>query len=238
MSESWLVTGANRGIGLELVRQCAATGYSVIATARNPDSATDLSTLASDYAGLVTIAPLDVTDAESVAALAKQFENVPIDILINNAGTYGGNWKTDGHRQELRTMDYELWDEIHRVNVAGPLRMVNALLPNLKAGRRKLIVNMSSDLGSITNNTMGGSHAYRSSKTALNMLTCGLAIDLADDGMTVISMAPGWTKTEIGGEKAHWETADSVRNQLKVIAELSTNDTGQFINLLGERVSW
>ncbi len=238
MTKTWLITGANRGIGLEFARQIAATGDKVIATARNPQDADELLALQAEFPDIVEIEKLDAGDGASIAAMADSLADRPIDILVNNAGLYGGSWTTDAHRQTPLTMDYDLWEDIMRVNVMGPFRVAVALLSNLKASSRKLVINMSSDLGSITNNNMGQSHAYRSSKAALNMVTKGLAIDLKDDGVSVISMAPGWTKTDLGGSSAQWETADSVANQIKVIEAATPEQNGAFINLLGEEVAW
>lgn len=238
MNRTWLVTGANRGIGLEYARQLAAAGENVIATARMPADAGELLALKAQLPDRVDIQELDTGDAQSVAALAERLNGRPIDILVNNAGLYGGSWSTDSQRQTPLLMDYDLWEEIMRVNVMGPFRLIVALLPNLVAGDRKLVVNMSSDLGSIANNTQGQSHAYRSSKAALNMITRGLAVDLAGQGVSVISMAPGWTKTDLGGDAAQWETADSVANQLKAVQATTTEQSGSFINLLGQEVAW
>ncbi|MCJ2179777.1 SDR family NAD(P)-dependent oxidoreductase [Novosphingobium sp. 2580] len=135
-------------------------------------------------------------------------------------------------------MDYGLWEEILRVNTIGPFRLTVALRPQLARGTRGLVVMMSSDLGSISANAQGQSHAYRTSKTALNMVTKGLAIDLASEGLAVVAMAPGWTRTELGGAHATWSTEDSVANQRRVIAALGREYSGRFINLLGETVPW
>lgn len=238
MSKTWLVTGANRGIGLEYARQIAAAGNRVIATARKPASATALAALQSQFPDHVRIEELDTGDARSIAALAERLAGMPVDVLVNNAGLYGGSWSTDSQRQTPLAMDYDLWEEIMKVNVMGPFRTVVALLPNLAASDRRLVVNMSSDLGSIANNSQGQSHAYRSSKAALNMITRGLSVDLAGQGISVISMAPGWTKTDLGGDAAEWETADSVKRQLDVINGITAGQNGTFVNLLGQQVAW
>jgi NAD(P)-dependent dehydrogenase (short-subunit alcohol dehydrogenase family) len=238
MSQTWLITGANRGIGLEYARQLLKRGDRVIATAREPAAASELNALAKQHGQLLQVQALDTGNAASIAALAQRLADQPIDVLVNNAGLYGGSWDTDAARQTASGMDYALWEDIHRVNVMGPFRMIVALLPNLKLGARRWVVNMSSDLGSITNNKQGQSHAYRTSKAALNMLTRGLAIDLASEGIRLISMAPGWTKTDLGGTHAHWDVDASVTRQLHVIAALTPGDSGRFVNLLGESVAW
>lgn len=233
--QTWVITGANRGIGLELVRQLLAAGQSVIATARDPGKATELAELAAP--GLV-IEQLELENRASIDAFAARLEGKAIDVLFNNAGLYGGSWDDSSGRQGRDAMDYDLWEQIMRVNVMAPFRLTNALLPNLAAGVRKLVVMMSSDLGSITNNAQGQSHAYRSSKAALNMITKGLSVELAGDGVTVVSMAPGWTQTDLGGTQATWPVEASVANQIKTIGGLSAADNGRFVNLLGETVAW
>lgn len=234
---TWLVTGANRGIGLEYVRQLAFAGETVIATARNPAEAAELAKLA-EANDSVRLEALDLEDRASVIALGQRLEGVAIDVLLNNAGLYGGSWDNASHRQSHDSMDYDLWEQIMRVNVLAPFQMVQVLRANLSASERKLVINMSSELGSIANNAQGQSYAYRSSKAALNMVTKGLSVELANQGFTVISMAPGWTQTDLGGTSAQWPVAESVANQLKVIAGLTAEDNGRFVNLLGNSVPW
>ncbi|MBH0113369.1 SDR family oxidoreductase [Novosphingobium sp. YJ-S2-02] len=236
--QCWIVTGANRGIGLEYVRQCLAKGLRVIATVRDPARARELRALAQAHPGQCRIEALDTGSGESIDDFAKRIAGEAVDVLVNNAGLYGGSWASDAARQSLEGMDYALWEEILRVNTIGPFRLTVALREALSRGERKLVVMMSSDLGSIADNTMGQSHAYRTSKAALNMVTRGLAIDLAGEGISVVSMAPGWTQTDLGGEAATWPVADSVARQLAVIETLGAKDSGQFVNLLGEPVAW
>lgn len=234
---TWLVTGANRGIGLEYVRQLAAAGETVIATARDPERAQELSALAAANPR-VRIEALDLEDRASVTALGQRLSGVAIDVLLNNAGLYGGSWDNSSHRQSRDSMDYDLWEQIMRINVMAPFQLVQELRESLEAGQRKLVINMSSDLGSIANNAQGQSYAYRSSKAALNMVTKGLSVELAPLGFTVISMAPGWTQTDLGGTAAQWPVDESVANQRKVIATITAQDNGRFVDLLGRSVPW
>lgn len=238
MTRTWLVTGANRGIGLEYVRQLATAGHRVIATARNLEAAEQLSALASGYPERVRLEALDVADPHSLAVFAERLGEVSVDVLVNNAGLYGGSWNSDAGRQSLEGMDYALWEEILRVNTIAPFRLTVALRANLHRSAQPLVVMMGSDLGSIASNTMGQSHAYRSSKAALNMVMKGLSIDLAGESITLVSMAPGWTRTDLGGPAATWSVDESVARQLDVIASLGPVDTGRFVNLLGEDVAW
>ncbi len=234
-----LITGANRGIGLEHVRQYAVAGADVIATCRDPGAAAELQAIAAAHPGKVRIEALSVNDAASVAALAERLKGVAIDVLINNAGTYGPIPLPDGMaHQTLSGMDYDIWADILATNVVSPFRITAALIDNLKAGETKTIVMMSSGLASIGTNVYGGSHAYRSSKAALNMLAKGLAVELKGDGVTVIAMAPGWTRTALGGPDAPYSVEESVAGQQKVIAGLSLEDTGKFLDLAGAEVAW
>ncbi len=238
MAQTLLVTGANRGIGLEHVRQALAAGQFVIAACRAPERAEALKALAAEHPDTLRIEALDQGDGASIQALAQRLDGAPIDVLINNAGLYGGSWDDSSDRQTLEGMDYDQWTDILQVNVIGVFRLTAALLPNLLAGSTRRVVMMSSDLGSIANNTQGQSHAYRSSKAALNMLTRGLSIDLRARGVTVISMAPGWTKTDLGGSAATWDVDESVRRQRDVIAATDLAQSGAFLNLKGETVAW
>lgn len=238
-----LITGANRGIGLEHVRQGLAASDTVIAACRDPSASSELKRLLSQFGpASLRLESLDVANAASVSALAGRLKDVAIDVLINNAGIYGPasapSWPEGAKFQTLEAMDYELWENILRINLFGPFRLTAALLPNLLASKRKLVAMMSSELGSIALNTMGSSHAYRSSKAALNMVAHGLAIELKDQGVTVISLAPGWTRTELGGTGGDWAIEDSVAAQRKVLAEVGLADSGQFINLTGETLPW
>lgn len=220
-----LITGANRGIGLEYARQFEAKGYTVIGTARQPDEATELKALG------VRVEALDVTDAASVAALAKRLDGVPIDVLINNAGI-GDRGDTD-----VLATDLELFERTLAVNTIGPLRVTQALLPNLSAGTRKHIVNMSSRLGSIALNN-GKFPAYRASKAALNQVSRSLSIDLGKQGFVVVAVHPGWVRTEMGGAEAPLLPDESVRGLLALIERLAASDNGRFYDYLGAEIPW
>jgi NAD(P)-dependent dehydrogenase (short-subunit alcohol dehydrogenase family) len=235
-----LITGANRGIGLEHVRQYAPRdGVTVIACCRDPKSAEELQAIAAAHPGKVRIEALAVTDPASIAALVERLKGQPIDILINNAGTYGPHPLPGGLvHQTLSGMDYGMWSEILDINVLSPFRLTAALIDNVKASERKVIVMMTSGLASIAANTMGGSHAYRSSKAALNMLAKGLAVELKADGVIVLALAPGWTRTALGGPDAPYSVEDSVTGQQKVIDGLTLADTGKQLDLHGVEQPW
>lgn len=227
------MTGANRGIGLELVKQLRDRGDEVEACARAPQDARELQALANER---VRIHRVDVTDAASVRALADSLRDATIDMLFNVAGVYGGP------RQSLAQMadDLELRDvaDTFEVNAIGPLRMTVALLPHLRRSKIKKIVHLTSGMGSIADNTSGGYYAYRMSKTALNMMSRSLAVDLRSEGIISVVINPGWVQTDMGGAGATTPVADSVRGILRETDRARLSDSGEFLNWKGNRYPW
>ncbi len=221
-----LVTGANRGLGFEFAKQYHAAGWNVVGTAREPNAAAELKALG------VRVEALDVASDESVAALAERLKGQPIDLLINNAGVSDGGAKS---LQDVKLDDYE---RVMQVNAIGPVRVTQALLPNLRAGKGKQIVSISSSLGSITDNTRAGFWAYRESKTALNMFMRSLSAELKSDGFICIPMSPGWVKTDMGGPGADLTPEQSIAGMRKVIDGLKPEDTGKFFKYDGTIVAW
>ncbi len=226
-----LITGASRGIGLELARQYAADGDTVLATCRHPDNASDLSELAARSTSM-RVLPLDVTDSDSVQSLARELDGVPIDILINNAGISGPR-----EAQTLGTFDFEAWADVFDTNVLGVMRVTEALLPNLLAGELEKLVTISSVMGSISENG-GGHHLYRSSKAAINSSMKGLSIELAKKGVTVLILHPGWVRTDMGGPSATLSPTDSAEGIRRVISGASPSQSGQFRDWKGEQIPW
>lgn len=224
-AQTVLVTGANRGIGLEYVRQFAAKGYRVIGTARNPAEAGELAATGA------RVEALDLADAGSVQALARRLDGVAIDILINNAGILDRNDTT------IDKVDFAVMERTFAVNTLGPLRVTQALLPNLRAGERKLIVNMSSVLGSIERSN-GQLYAYRTSKTALNQITKIFSTELGPQGFIAVALHPGWVRTDMGGAEATYTPEQSVRGLIAVIEGLSGDDNGRFYDLEGNEIPW
>lgn len=232
-----LVTGASRGIGLEHCMQYAQRGWQVIACARDPAGAPDLAALAGRHPGRVRLARLDVTAPAQVTALAESLAGAPLDIVINNAGSYGPLGAPAGMAyQGIENMDYAIWREILEVNLLGAFRVAVALQRGLRAGRRRLLVMMSSDLGSIENNRTGQSYAYRSSKAALNMVTRGLAAEWPD--IAVVAIAPGWTRTTLGGVAAPLSVAETVADQQALFERLTLAQSGSFLDRFGRPVPW
>jgi len=220
-----LVTGANRGLGLEFARQYAAAGWQVIGTARNPSEAVELKRLD------VEVLPLDVADPESIARLARELGDRPVDLLINNAGIFP-------RVSTLEEVDFDDVERTYAVNTIGPMRVTRALLPNLERGTAKQIVSITSGLGSIENNTSGRYYGYRESKAALNMFTRSLAAELADAGFTCIVMSPGWVQTDMGGPDASLTPEQSITGMRAVIDGLTPTDTGTYWNHDGTKLPW
>ena len=221
-----LITGANRGLGLEFARQYAKAGWKVIGTARKPAEATDLADLGA------RVMQLDVADGESVAKLAAALEDQPIDLLINNAGMAN----RDG--MDFETLSFDGVERVLAVNTIGPMRVTRALLPNLRLGEAKQIVHISSGLGSIEENTDGGFYGYRESKAALNMFNRSLAVNLKDEGFTCVVMSPGWVRTDMGGPEANLSPEESITGMKKVIGGLTIEDTGTFQSWDGNDRAW
>lgn len=220
-----LITGANRGLGLEFARQYHEAGFNVIATARKPDKAEELNSIG------VQVEQLDVADADSVASLAKRLGDTPIDILINNAGIGGAP-------KSISEADIKAIEHIIAVNTLGPIRVTQALISNLRKGEQKLIINISSMMGSIERNSRGIGYGYRESKAALNMFTKSLSNELKGEGFRCIVMSPGWVKTDMGGPNARLTPQESIRGMIDVINSLSAEDSGQFFNHAGEKLPW
>jgi NAD(P)-dependent dehydrogenase (short-subunit alcohol dehydrogenase family) len=221
------ITGANRGLGLEFVRQYAAEGWRVVAACRAPAQAAALNAVAGD----VTVLPLDVADRDAVAALPGRVGDGAIDILINNAGIYGRG-------QSLGRIDYAGWENVLRTNVLGPIAVTEALLPNLRRAKGARVALMSSKMGSIADNSSGGTYAYRSSKAALNATGRSLAHDLADKGIIVVLLHPGWVRTDMGGAGGLIEAPESVVGLRRVIAGAEMRHSGRFYAYDGAEIPW
>jgi len=231
-----LITGANRGLGLEMARQFSADGYDVIGTARRPDRAIDLKGLG------VRVEQLDVTDPASVAALAKSLEGKKIDILINNAG-YFGPIPLNQKQKKIDSVDIEGVIRCFQVNTIGPMRVVQALLPNLYASNGRKIINISTRQSILkhsyqSNRVHAEAYGYKQSKTALNMFTRICAGDLKPDGFIVVSLAPGWVKTDMGTHLAELTPEQSIRDVKHVIEKLTPDQTGGFWFHDGTARSW
>jgi NAD(P)-dependent dehydrogenase (short-subunit alcohol dehydrogenase family) len=228
---TWLVTGAARGLGLEFCRQLASRGDRVIACPRR-EGESDLEALATAHPDRVRILPVDVADPAAVRAGADALGDAAIDVLVSNAGVYpdGGSAGKGFDRDAIETAV--------RVNAIAPLELASALLPALRRGRGRKIAHVTSLMGSIADNTSGGSYAYRISKAALNMATRNLAHELAGDRFAVLALHPGWVKTRMGGSAAPLEASASVEGMLRVIDGAGPDRTGSFLAWDGRELPW
>ncbi len=225
-----LITGANRGIGLEFVRQYASDGAKVIAFAREPDRANELKELARKHSK-IEVHKLDVSDFKTCAALGKTLAGEPIDILVNNAGYYGPK------RQSADDMDFDGWACTFAVNTMGPLALAQALHENLKLGREKKLVTITSGMAS-TATTEGGYLAYRATKAAVNNVMRNLSVDWRKDGIIAVVVSPGWVRTDMGGQGAPLSPEQSVSGMRQVIAGLTPADSGKFLTWQGHERPW
>jgi NAD(P)-dependent dehydrogenase (short-subunit alcohol dehydrogenase family) len=228
-----MVTGASRGLGLELARQYGAEGWDVLACARTPDTALDLQALAGASAGRVAVHALDVTDFAGIDSLARRLQGVPIDILVNNAGTMGSRGGGFG------SSDFAEWDHIFRLNAFAPLKMAEAFAGNVARSTGKKIVSISTVMASMARNNMGGFYAYRASKAALNAIMVSLAIDLARrHGIIAATLHPGWVRTDMGGSRAEIDARTSVEGMRRVIGALVPEQAGRFWTYDGSELPW
>lgn len=231
MTHTTLITGANRGIGLALVEQYLKQGEQVIACCRQPEQAVALQTLA-QHSPLLSVYPLDVTDSNAITALAQSLRQRPLDRLILNAGLYGP--KGAG----LGDIEPQIWQQVLAVNTIAPLMLVQALLPNLQLGELKIIAALSSKMGSMADNSSGGSYIYRSSKAALNAVIRSLAIDLGSAGFNVFALHPGWVQTEMGGPNALIDTRRSAAGLRAQLETLPSSLSGHLIDYQGVVIPW
>ncbi|OSD04960.1 NAD-P-binding protein [Trametes coccinea BRFM310] len=233
---TWLVTGASRGIGLELVRQLLASFDNlVVAACRNPDKATALKGLKGSSKGTLHIIQLDVSDFDSIRAAPKQLEPIlgetGLDYLINNAGI--------ASHDTAFTMDPEEFLQVVRTNAAGPALVSQVCLPFLEKGHRKVILHISSTGGSLQSavGVVGARYAsYAMSKSALNMLTLKQKAERPD--LTIITLCPGWVKTDMGGKEAQLEPEESISGILKIVTSVTNADSGKYLRYNGEEIPW
>jgi NAD(P)-dependent dehydrogenase (short-subunit alcohol dehydrogenase family) len=231
MTDTILITGCNRGIGLELANQYAAQGWQVHACCRNPDQATALNRLCEHFPD-ITVHALDVARPDQVQSLTSHLQDIPIDILFNNAGIYGPYDAFFGNTDEAR------WLECLQVNVIAQMKMMEAFVTQVAASRHKLIAAMSSKMGSMADNGSGGSYIYRSSKAALNAVMKSAAIDLAPQEIKVAILHPGWVKTDMGGPNAEISATESVRRMREILTSITPGNSGSFFDIDGSIISW
>ena len=222
-----LITGAGRGLGLEFARQYAADGWRVIACCRSPDKAPELKKLGRH----VEAHALEVTSQDSIRHLAKALNGTPIDVLINNAGLHGD-------RRAFGETDVALWKQIFEVNTIAPYQVLAALVENVAASTQKKVVNISSRVGSMGDGPSGGTYAYRSSKTALNMVMVNAAHELRNHGITILLIHPGWVQTDMGGSSAPVTIEQSITGVRRIIDKATPAESGHFYDYTGRQIPW
>ena len=226
-----LVTGANRGLGIEFVKQYLNGGNEVIATYRNENSSINLIEMSKERSNLKLL-QLDVSSNKSLNSFEENLGDTPIDIFINNAGVYGPRNSSFGN------VDEKNWIPAIKVNAIAPILMTQLIIKNIRSGADKKLIYITSKMGSIDDNKGGGSYVYRSSKTALNSVVKSLSVDLENEGIVVALIHPGWVKTDMGGPNALIEKDMSVRRMTEVISNLDISSTGNFYNYDGSIILW
>lgn len=226
-----LITGANRGIGLEFVKHYLGRGERVVATYRDKTSSKELIQMNEDHDNLETL-NLDVSSDKSLNDFPNQLGDQTIDIFINNAGVFGPRNST------FNNVDEKNWIPALRINAIAPLLLTQLIVDNLRKSSLKKLIYITSKMGSIDDNKGGGSYVYRSSKTALNAVVKSISVDLANEGMCVALLHPGWVRTDMGGPNGLIDTNTSVSGMIKVIDELEQRCSGRFFNYDGTEISW
>lgn len=228
-----LITGSNRGLGLSWAEHFALAGWRVYATCRHPEQADALRLLDAAHRNL-TVHRLDVTDEAEIAALAEELADATIDILLNNAGVYFEKYQP----QALSNIDYNQWKDTFSVNTLGPARITEAFTEQVARSQRRLVVAISSHMGSIAEIGVPGDYAYRSSKAALNAAMKGLSLELAPRGISVLLLHPGWVQTRMGGSGALLTTEESVSAMREVVEQFRFEQSGAFFRYDGSEIPW
>ena len=232
MIKKILVTGANRGLGLGLVKKFLRNNEKVICTTRNISKSKELILCKEKYNDNLEICELDLLDKDSPNILSNFLGDETIDLFINNAGVIGHS------AQHFKSISLNHWIEVLKVNLIAPLLITQSIIKNIEKSSERKIYFISSKVGSIEDNKSGGMYIYRSSKTALNQVVKSLSIDLKPLGISVISLHPGWVRTEMGGPNALISVEESVNGMVDVISNTSIINSGQFINYDGTRLPW
>ncbi len=224
-----VVTGANRGLGLQWVRKLGPNSERIIATCRDPESANELNELAEQYR--VDVQSMDVTSEEDIEALVELLDGDSIDLLINNAGVMGP-------ADSGGFSDLDGWRDTFEANTLAPIHLSQRLAAHVAASDRKLIANITSKMGSITDNSSGGRIIYRSSKAALNAATRSFSLDHAEQGIVTLLLHPGWVQTDMGGPNGLIDTETSIRGMAAVLDRADGDMNGGFFNYDGQSIPW
>lgn len=236
-----LITGTSRGLGLEFVRQYLAEGWNVLACARNPQDSAALQAFAAQHPNTLRLFVLDVENHASIDQLARDLDRQAIDVLINSAGIMGnGSFAREGLAfGRFGQSDFADWARVFRVNVAGPMKMAETFVEHVARSEQKKIITLTSMLGSVTLNRVGGLYAYRASKAAVNAMMKSMAIDLAKShGIAATAMHPGWVRTDLGGPRADIDAPQSIAGMRRVIDALTVETAGRYWVYDGSELPW
>ena len=224
-----LITGANRGLGLEFVRQYSQLGWSILACCRNLSNSNELEILQKKFSS-IEIFQLDVGNLNEIKDLSNTLKDRTIDILLNNAGIYRSG--------ALGSIDTEEWIESFKINTIAPYVVIESFLDQVMRSRQKKIVSITSKMGSIDDNTSGGSYMYRTSKTALNSMMRSMTYDLESKEISTLTLHPGWVKTDMGGSNAWINSTESVTGMIQQIEKLSQKNSGEYLDYSGKTIKW
>ena len=229
MNYTVLITGTNRGLGLEFVEQYSQLGWKVLACCRDLNNANELFNLQKKFPS-IEILELDVGNLNDINVLSNKLKDRTIDVLINNAGIYRSG--------TLGSVDPKAWIESFKINTIAPYILIEALISQIMKSDLKKIISITSKMGSIDDNTSGGSYIYRTSKTALNSMMRSLTHDLASKGISTLTLHPGWVRTDMGGSNAWINSSESVIGMIKQIKKLSHENSGRYLDYAGKTIKW
>tara|TARA_Y100000591_G_scaffold22754_2_gene16734 strand:+ start:946 stop:1668 length:723 start_codon:yes stop_codon:yes gene_type:complete len=236
--KNYLVTGANRGLGLEFTKQILQAGHNVYAACRNINDIEDLDLLFAEYKDKLIVVNLDINDHDSILSLSNRLKDVSIDVMINNAGTIGPlPYFENTFKQHYGTIDYDVWSDVFKTNLFGPVKMAETFLENIENGNDKKMIFISSVVGSIADDHQKA-FAYATSKTALNKSVALLADILKEKEIKVLAMCPGYVKTRMNGGGANLEPEESIEGMLEQIEKLDIESSGNFVRYNGESINW
>tara|TARA_B110000037_G_scaffold40964_2_gene50669 strand:+ start:932 stop:1621 length:690 start_codon:yes stop_codon:yes gene_type:complete len=229
MNYTVLITGTNRGLGLEFVEQYSQLGWKVLACCRDLNNANELFNLQKKFPS-IEILELDVGNLNDINVLSNKLKDRTIDVLINNAGIYRSG--------TLGSVDPKAWIESFKINTIAPYILIEALISQIMKSDLKKIISITSKMGSIDDNTSGGSYIYRTSKTALNSMMRSLTHDLASKGISTLTLHPGWVRTDMGGSNAWINSSESVIGMIRQIKKLSQENSGRYLDYAGKTIKW
>tara|TARA_B100001964_G_scaffold30696_1_gene31782 strand:+ start:22 stop:744 length:723 start_codon:yes stop_codon:yes gene_type:complete len=236
--KNYLVTGANRGLGLEFTKQILGRGHNVYAACRNITDIDELKLLSEEHQEKLIVVKLDINNHDSILELNDLLKDIVIDVMINNAGTIGPlPYFENIYKQHFGSIDYNVWADVLKTNLYGPVKMAETFIEQIKKGDDKKMIFISSVVGSIADDHQRA-FAYATSKTALNKSVALLADILKDQEIKVLAMCPGYVKTRMNGGGANLEPEESITGMLRQIEKLDSESSGTFVRYNGEKINW